>query len=87
MRMKRLIHTIQSSKLRGNFAEAMKLIKKTKQPLVIQQRNVPSAVLVDIDEYEDYLNSIDPAFLASITTARKEARKGIFTMNDVFGNA
>ena len=84
--MKHVIHTIQSSELRSGFADALKLVKKTKKPLVIQKRNIPSAVLVDIDEYEDYLNSVDPGFLASIAKARKEARKNVFSMNDAFGN-
>ncbi len=38
----------------------------------------------DIDEYEDYLNSIDPAFLMSVAKARKEARKKVFTLDNVF---
>ena len=84
--MKHVIHTIQSSALRAGFADALKLVKRTKKPLVIEQRNVPSAVLVDIDEYEDYLNSIDPDFLAGVAKARKEAKRKVFSMDDVFGN-
>ncbi len=80
------IHTIASSDLRSGLADALKLIKKTKKPLIIEQRNIPSAVLVDIDEYEDYLNSVDPEFLKSVANARKQARKKVFSMDDVFGN-
>ena len=80
------IQTIHASDLRGSFADALKSIKKTKRPLVVKHRNIPTAVLVDIDEYEDYLNGIDPLFVVSIRKARAEIRKGaVFTMNDVFG--
>ena len=43
--------------------------------------------IVDIDEYEDYLDARDPALRTSIARARKEVRTSkVFTMDDVFGN-
>ncbi len=80
------IQGIDSSALRTNLRAAIATVKRTKRPLIVKQRNVPSVVLVDIDEYEDYLDSRDVALRASVARARKEVREGkIFAMEDVFG--
>ena len=80
------LQSIDSSDLRANMKMALATVRRTKKPLIVKQRNVPTAVLVDIDEYEDYLETHDPALLASITKARKEARSGaLYSLEDVFG--
>lgn len=82
-----MIKTIDSSALRANFKDAMAHVKKSKKPLIIKQRNIPTAVLVDIDEYEDYLAEHDKNFLASIKKARTQYEKGeVFDMEDVFAD-
>ncbi len=81
-----MIKTIQASELRSAFKSALGHVKRTKEPLVITERGVPTSVLVSIDEYEDYLSARDPKFAASIKAARKEYRDGkVFTFRDVFG--
>ena len=48
---------------------------------------MPTAVLIDIDEYEDSLSSKDREFLTSIKRARTQYTKGqVFDMNDVFAD-
>ncbi len=82
-----MIKTIQSSELRSGFKSALGHIKKTKEPLIITERGVPTSVLVSIDEYEDYLSAKDPKFIASIKDARKEHKEGkVYSFSDVFGN-
>ncbi len=82
-----MIKTIQASELRSSFKSALSHVKKTKEPLVITERGVPTSVLVSIDEYEDYLATRDTQLIASIKIARKEYNnKKTFTFNDVFGN-
>ena len=82
-----MIKTIQASELRSGFKSALGHVKKTKEPLVITERGVPTSVLVSIDEYEDYLSARDPKFVASIKAARKEYKDGkVYSFNDVFGN-
>ena len=82
-----MIKTIQASELRSGFKSALGHVKKTKEPLVITERGIPTSVLVSIDEYEDYLSSRDPKLLASIKAARKEYKEGrTYTFKDVFGN-
>jgi prevent-host-death family protein len=82
-----MIKTIQASALRSGFKSALGHVKKTKKPLVITERGVPTSVLVSIDEYEDYLSEHDPELIASIKRARKEyTKKNIFSFSDVFGD-
>jgi hypothetical protein len=48
---------------------------------------VPTAVLIDIDEYEDSLSAKDKVFVASIKKARKEYKDGkVFDMQELFAD-
>ncbi len=82
-----MIKTINSTKLRSNFKDSMDYVKNTRKPLVITERNIPNAVILDIDEYEDLLSGKDKEFLASIKKARAEYVKGnVIDMSDVFAD-
>ena len=81
-----MIKTIQASELRNSIKSALGHVKKTKTPLIITERGIPTSVLVSIDEYEDYLSAHDPKLVASIKAARGEYKKGaVFSFTDVFG--
>jgi prevent-host-death family protein len=81
-----MIKTIQASKLRSDLKSALGHVKKTKEPLVITERGVPTSVLVSIDEYEDHLAVQDPAIVAAVKRAREESKRGdVFSFEDVFG--
>jgi prevent-host-death family protein len=82
-----MIKTIQSTQLRANFSQTLDLVKKSKKPLIITERGVPTSVLVSIDEYEDFLDEKNTDLIASIKKVRKEIEKGeVLTFSDVFGN-
>jgi len=81
-----MIKTIQASALRSDFKNALSHVKKTKRPLIITERGIPTSVLVSIDEYEDQLASHDKELAASIKKARAEYERGaVFSFDDVFG--
>jgi PHD/YefM family antitoxin component YafN of YafNO toxin-antitoxin module len=62
-------------------------VKKSKKPLIITERGVPTSVLVSIDEYEDFLDKKNTDLIVSIKKVRKEIEKGeVLTFSDVFGN-
>ena len=65
-----MIKTINTTELRSNFKSAMDHVKESKQPLIVTERGVPTTVLIDIDEFEDYLTVKDKEFVASIKKAR-----------------
>ena len=67
--------------------EATSYVRESKKPLIITERGIATSVLVDIDEYEENIESKDSSFLSSIKKARAEKTAGkIYTMNDVFGS-
>lgn len=80
-----MIKTINTTELRSNFKSAMDHVKESKKPLIVTERGIPTTVLIDIDEFEDYLTAKDKEFLKSIKKARVQYTKGdIFNMTDVF---
>ena len=82
-----MIKTINATKFRNNFKDTMDHVKKSKKPLIITDRDVPSAILIDIDEYEDLLSGKDKEYLVSIKNARAQYAKGnMLTMTDVFAD-
>jgi len=82
-----MIKTIQATKLRANFKDALSHVKESKQPLIITERGVPTSVLLDIDEFEDYLMMQDENALAELRQSEKEYKEGkVHTFEDVFGD-
>jgi prevent-host-death family protein len=82
-----MIKTINATKFRNNFKDTMDHVKKSKKPLIITDRDVPSAILIDIDEYEDLLTGKDKEYLTSIKNARAQYAKGnVLDMSDVFAD-
>ena len=82
-----MIKTIGATELRNNFKEALGQLKKSKKPLIITERGIATSVLVNIDEYEDYLDEKNPEFVAFIKKSRKEVKDGeVLSFSDVFGN-
>ncbi len=80
-----MIKTVTVTSLRENLNSAMDHVKSSKRPLIVTERGVPTTVLIDIDEFEDYLTAKDKDFIASIKKARTQYLKGnIFDMADVF---
>ena len=82
-----MIKTIQATKLRSGFKDALTHVKESKKPLIITERGVPTTVLIDIDEYEDYLMSIDSEFMKGLRIAEGEKKRGkVHSFDDVFGD-
>ena len=70
------IKTIDATILRNNLSDAIKEVNRSGQPLIVNQRRIAKAVLMDIGEYEDYLASRDPEYIKSIAKARAEVKQG-----------
>jgi len=82
-----MIKTINTTNLRNRLKEATRYVRESKRPLVVTERGVPTTVLVDIDEFEDYLEARDKNFVASIRRAREQRLAGeVFSVEDVFGS-
>jgi len=82
-----MIKTINTTNLRNNLKEATTYVRESKRPLIITERGVPTTVLVDIDEYEDYLESRNKEYVASVKKSREQIKNDeVFTMDEVFGS-
>ncbi len=82
-----MIKTINSTKFRNNFKDTMDHVRRSKKPLIITERDVPTAILIDIDEYEDMLSGKDKGYLKSINQARTQYVKGdVLDISDVFAD-
>ncbi len=82
-----MIKTIQATALRNNFKDALDHVKSSKQPLIITERGVPTTALVDIDEFEDYLMSIDKEFMVGLRESVAQMKRGeVRSFEDVFAD-
>ena len=82
-----MIKTIQATKLRNNLKDALSYVKETKKPLIITERGVPTSVLVDIDEYEDYLMMQNPKIVVGLKESTEQAKRGeVSSFEDVFAD-
>lgn len=82
-----MIKTIQATKLRANFKDALGHVKETKQPLIITERGVPTSALIDIDEFEDYLMMQDKEFMKGMAESIKQKKKGeVYSLEEVFSD-
>ncbi len=75
--------TINATDLRNNMSDALDIVKSGEM-LIVKRRGKDEVAMIDIDLFEDYLASQDPAYLKSIAEAR--ASKERFTPEEVFGD-
>ena len=68
--------TIPITKARVNLGAIVKRVHLKKERFVLEKDGYPVAVLMDIDEYEDYLDSQDEALKKQIRESRKEFDAG-----------
>ena len=79
--------TISATKLRNNLSDALSSLDGTEDVLVVTRRGKSEKAIINLDKLEDLLAANDPAYLADIAKARKEAKDGdTLPMDEVFGN-
>ncbi len=80
------MNVINATTLRNNFASALKEVNKKGHFLLVSKKGKITSALVDIDFFEDLLESVNKQYLASIKNARKEVENGdVFTLKEAFG--
>lgn len=73
---------IEATVLRNNLSDAIKAVTAG-DTLVLNKRGKPQAVIMNIEDYEDYLAAQDPEYIKGITEARKDEKR--YTPEEVFG--
>ena len=71
-----MVTTIPITKARINLGALVKRVHLNKEYFILQKDGIPIAGLMDIDEFEDYLEVRDPKVKAIIKKGRQEYLAG-----------
>jgi PHD/YefM family antitoxin component YafN of YafNO toxin-antitoxin module len=73
---KPMITRLPITKARVNFGAVVKRVHLNKEYVIIEKDGIPIAGLMDIDEFEDYLEQQDPSVQSAIEASDTEYREG-----------
>ena len=71
-----MIKTIPITKARVNLGEVVKRVHLDKDSFVLEKGGIPVAAILDIDEFEDWLETKDPELNDQIRRGYEEYKKG-----------
>lgn len=71
-----MVKTIPITKARINLGEVIKRVHLNKENFVLEKGGIPVAAILDIDEFEDWLEMKDPKIKEQIRRGYKEYKKG-----------
>lgn len=85
-----MVKNISTRKLRENLAGVIKNVKVNFDRYIVSRRGEPEAVLMSVDDYESWLETIeimsDKKLMNDIRLAEKDIKEGKFhTFEEVFG--
>ena len=67
-----IVHRLPMTKARVNLGALVKRVHLNKEYVVLEKSGIPIAGLMDIDEFEDYLELKDPRVKRHIAASAKE---------------
>ncbi len=73
---KRVVKHLPITEARRHLGEVVKKIRTNKDYFVLEKDGIPIAGLMDIDEFEDYLELQDPKLKKQIRESYTEFQKG-----------
>ena len=71
-----MVKTIPITKARVNLGEVVKRVHLDKDSFVLEKGGIPVAAILDIDEFEDWLDTKDPKLKERIRQGYEEYKKG-----------
>src|ERR671924_552594 len=71
-----MVTTIPITKARNNLGALIQQVHLNKEYVILEKDGIPIAGIMDIDEFEDYLELQDPKVRAHIRTTTAEYRAG-----------
>jgi prevent-host-death family protein len=71
-----LIRHVPLTQARASLGTIVNEVNRTNEYVVVERGGLPVAVIMDFDEFEDYLDVRDPAARARIAKASREYREG-----------
>ena len=79
-----MVKTISVTKARINLEEVIKRVHLNKDSFVLEKGGIPVAAILDIDEFEDWLEMKDPKIKEQIRRGYEEYKKGKTVTLDKF---
>ncbi len=73
---KQTIRSVQISKAKSSLNSLVKRVHRDHEYLILKDNGTPLAAVMDIDEFEDYLELNDPKVQRDIVQSTKEFREG-----------
>src|SRR2546422_704006 len=74
--IKQRIRSVQISKAKVSLNSLVKRVHRDKEYLVLKENGTPLAAVMDIDEFEDYLEVNDPEVRRAIERSNRDIREG-----------
>lgn len=71
-----MVTTVPLTKARINLGALIKRVRLNKEYFILEKDGIPVAGLMDIDEFEDYLELQDPKVRTGIKKSRQEYLAG-----------
>jgi prevent-host-death family protein len=71
-----MITRIPLTKARDELGKLVKRVNEDKEYIVLEREGEAKAVIMDIDEFEDYLDRNDPTIQSTIAESRREHEQG-----------
>jgi prevent-host-death family protein len=71
-----MVKTIPITKARVNLGGVVKRVHLNKDSFVLEKGGIPVAAILDIDEFEDWLEMKDPKIKEQIRRGYEEYKKG-----------
>src|SRR5215217_9753537 len=71
-----MVHRLPITQARINLGAVVKQVHLNKEYVILEKDGIPIAGLMDIDEFEDYLELQDPKVRAHIRTSNEEYLAG-----------
>src|SRR6266446_5627999 len=71
-----IVHHLPITQARINLGAVVKRVHLNKEYVILEKDGIPLAGLMDIDEFEDYLELRDPNVRAHIAKSRAEFQAG-----------
>jgi prevent-host-death family protein len=72
----RVVRHLPLTKARINLGAVVKRARLGKEYFILEKDGIPVAAIMDVDEFEDYLELADPIARADIARSRKESLAG-----------
>jgi PHD/YefM family antitoxin component YafN of YafNO toxin-antitoxin module len=81
MQTKTMINRLPLTKARVHLGALIRRVHNNKEHFILEKDGIPVAALLDVDEYEDYLDMLDPDLKQQIKEGHEEYRQGKLSEN------